>query len=192
MALQDIFRALDEQADRECKETLANAQAQAEAIVADAREEGERIRQRKLEAAESVVGVKAAKIVNAAKLENRRDVAAVKERAINEAFDAALQRLGKLRETQGYEDLFRKLAEEALATADGPVEVFVDPRDEKVAAKVLGDLGVQYRLDTSMSCCGGLVVVLGDGRVFRRNTLDARLEKARLIAQSQVAEILFA
>ncbi len=49
MAIEDIFRALEEQADAECKEVLDNAKVQADAILAEAREEAEAIRRRRLE-----------------------------------------------------------------------------------------------------------------------------------------------
>lgn len=191
MALQDIFRALDEQADAECKETLDNAKAQAKAIVGEARDEADRIRRLKVDAAEAVVGNRASHIINAAKLENKRDVSALKEKAIDAAFDDARVALAGLREKSGYEELFRTLAEEALASVTGPVSVQVDPRDEKVARKVLDELGADYTLDTSVTATGGLVAVEGDGRIFRRNTLDDRLEKVRHIGQSRVAGIIF-
>lgn len=191
MALQDIFSALDEQADAECRETLDNAKAQAKAILEEAREEAARIRQRKMEAAEATVGTKAAQIVNAAKLHNKRDLAALKERSIGTVFDAALAGLGAVRDSSGYEGLFRKLAEEAFGGMEGTAQVVVDPRDASLAERVLGEMGIVHTLDTTGSTAGGFTAVYGDGRIFRRNTLEDRLDKVRLIGQSQVAEILF-
>jgi vacuolar-type H+-ATPase subunit E/Vma4 len=191
MALQDIFTALDEQADAECREILDNAKAQAKAILDEARDEAERIRQRKLEASESVVGNKAAQKVNAARLENKRDIAALKERSINGVFEDALKGLGAVRDAAGYDALFRRLAEEALAGMDGRVEVHVDRRDEKLASDVLSSLGADFTLDASESTACGLTAVYANGTVFRRNMLEDRLDKVRQIAQSQVAGILF-
>jgi vacuolar-type H+-ATPase subunit E/Vma4 len=191
MALQDIFSALDEQADAECRETLDNAKAQAKAILEEAREEAARIRQRKLDGAEATVGTKAAQIVNAAKLQNKRDIAALKERAIGAVFDDARSGLSKVRSDAAYEALFRKLAEEALGGMDGQVEVKVDPRDEALAARILGEMGVAFTIDASAEGAGGLTAIYDGGRIFRRNTLEDRLDKVRLIGQSQVAEILF-
>jgi vacuolar-type H+-ATPase subunit E/Vma4 len=191
MALQDIFRALDEQADAECKEILDNAKTQAKAIVTEAKEEADRIRQRKIDAVEGIVGARASHIVNAARLENKRDIAALKEKAIDTTFDDARGTLAGLRDKGGYEDLFRRLADEALAGVTEPVSVQVDPRDEQVARKVLDATGADYTLDPSIAAAGGLVAVLGEGRIYRRNTFDDRLDKVRHVAQSQVAEIIF-
>lgn len=191
MALQDIFSALDEQADAECKEILDNAKAQAKAVLEEAREEAERIRKRKLDAAEAVVGNKASQIVNAARLQNKRDIAALKERSISSVFDEARTGLGALRGSAGYESLFRALAEEAVSGMEGQATVVVDARDQALASKVLTDLGAEFTLDPSATSAGGLTAVYGGGTIFRRNTLEDRLDKVKLIAQSQVAEILF-
>lgn len=191
MALQDIFKALDEQADAECKEALDNAKAQAQAVVAEAKEEAQRIRDRKIEQAEVGVARRAAQLVNASRLENKRDIAALKDRGVESVFDDALAALGKLRSSGGYEDLFKTLAEEALASMEGDVEVHIDARDQQVAKKVLDGTGVRYTLKPELETAGGLVAVYGAGRVFRRNTLEDRLAKVRQIAQSQVSEILF-
>jgi vacuolar-type H+-ATPase subunit E/Vma4 len=191
MALQDIVRALDEQADAECRETLDNAKLQAKAVTTEAKEEAERIRQRKVGDAEARVKTKVAQITNAAKLENKRDVAALKDRAISSVFDDATRALGALRGSDRYEALLRDLAREAFESVEGAVDVAVDPRDEKLATKVLMDMGVDFTLTTGLESAGGLVVITGAGRISRRNTFEDRLSKVHHIAQSQVAEILF-
>jgi vacuolar-type H+-ATPase subunit E/Vma4 len=191
MALQDIVRALDEQADAECRETLENAKLQAQAVTAEARNEADRIRQRKVDDAESRVKTKVAQTINAAKLENKRDIAALKDTAIHSVFDDAAKVLARARDSEAYEALFRRLAQEALASVDGPVEVAVDPRDEKLATEVLKDMRVEFTLKPDLASAGGLVVISGGGRILRRNTLEDRLKKVRQIAQSQAAGILF-
>ncbi len=191
MALQDIVRALEEQADAECREILENARLQAKAIVTEAQQEADRIRQRKVDLAEAAVKTKAAQIVNGSKLQNKRDVAALKDRGIAAVYDEARESLDGVRGGKGYHTLFRALVEEALKAIDGPVDVQIDPRDEKLAAGVLGDLGADFTLKSELNTAGGLVVVAAGGKVYRRNTLEDRLGKARKIAQSQTAEILF-
>jgi vacuolar-type H+-ATPase subunit E/Vma4 len=191
MALQDIIRALEEQADAEYREVLEDAKLQAKSITTEAKEEAGRIRQRKVDQAEAGVKTKAAQLENSARLQNRRDVAALKDRGIGEVFDGALKALDKVRDGKGYEALFAALAQEALAGVEGHADVEVDPRDAKLAESVLGGMGVDFTLKPELKTAGGVVVVAGDGRIFRRNTLEDRLEKVRKIAQSQTAEILF-
>ncbi len=190
MAIEDIFRALEEQADAECSEILRVAEAQAASIKEEARREADRIKAQKLAAIEDVVKAKAGKTLNAAKLENKKALAAVRDRAVEGVFDDALGKLGKMRGTAEYEKVFKALADEALTGVSGECEVLVDPADvalaEKVAASIAG--GCTVKADSTVA--GGLVVTMHGGRITRRNTFESRLAKVRTLAQSRVAEIL--
>jgi len=191
MALEDIFKALDEQADEECEQLLREARDHGDVILADAEEQAETIRSARVSDAERVTRTRASKSVNAAKLEARKRVAAVKERAVDAAFDRASGLLGSVRGTERYATAFKTLAQEALAGVEGDVEVVVDPADEKLAAETLASLGVSARITTDIKTAGGLVVVMPGGRITRRNTLEDRLDKVREQAQAAVAEIIF-
>ncbi len=190
MAIEDIFRALEEQADAECKDVLDNAKAQAEAILAEAREEAETIHRRRMEQAEVAVKSKTMQMTNAARLENRRKTAAVKERAIAGVFDGAAEKLAKYRDDPAYAGTFQALLDEALAGVSGPVDVMVDPKDRQLAESVLKTAGLTYEVKDSETS-GGVAVVAGEGRIFRRNTFEDRLAKVRQRSQAMVSEILF-
>lgn len=192
MAIEDIFRALEEQADRDCREILDGAKAQAKGIEADAKAEADRIKADKLEAADSAVRVKVGQTLNSAKLANKKDIAAAKDRGIEAVYSSALEQLAKVRGGKGYEDLFKRLAEEALAGVTGDVTLLVDPADADLARRTLQALGVAGEVDASASTIGGVTVVASSGRVFRRNTLEERMNKVRKTQQAEVAEILFA
>lgn len=191
MALDDIFRALDEQADEECEQILREARDHGDVILADAEDEAQRIRDQHVADADRVVRTRVAKSMNAAKLEARKRVAAVKEAAVEAAFARAEQTLADARSSARYPEAFRALAAEALAGTEGDIEVVVDPADEKLARDTLAALGVDARVGTDLTTAGGLVVVLPGGRITRRNTLENRLDKVREHAQAAVAEILF-
>lgn len=190
MAIEDIFRALEQQADDECRDILNAADIQAASIVEEARAEAERIRQRKLEAVEEGLRARAGKIVNDARLDAKRALAGVREDLVNEVFEAAASQLAQLRKSAQYERVFRDLAEEALAGADGECRVSVNPDDVPLAKKVLADLGIDGEAVADEGIDGGLVVHLHGGRVIRRNTFGSRLKKVRETAEAAVAEIL--
>ncbi len=190
MAIEDIFRALEEQADAECKEVLDNAKAQADAILAEAREEAEALRRKRLEQAEAAVKSKTMQMLNAAKLENRRKTAALKEQAIGSVFDEAAGKLAKSRDDTAYADTFRELLEEALAGVTGGVEVLVDPRDKALAESLLTSMGIAYEIK-DVQTSGGVSIVASEGRIFRRNTFEDRMAKVRQRSQATVSEILF-
>lgn len=191
MALEDIFRALDEQADKEVEDILATARAQAEAIQADAEEQAAGICSSCIEHTESAMQRKAAKQTNAARLEGKKRVASVKEAAVMNAFDRAAERLASLRGGDTYPAVFKSLVSEAFAGVSGDMVLLIDPADEALARQTLRELGIDVEVRPELSTSGGVAVLTGNGRIMRRNTLEDRLEKVRHSIQSDVAEILF-
>ncbi|MBW6467901.1 MAG: V-type ATP synthase subunit E [Coriobacteriia bacterium] len=191
MALEDIFRALDEQADKECEDILATARAQAEAILADAEEQAAGICSACVEHTESAMQRKTAKQTNAARLEGKKKVASVKEAAVSDAFEKSAERLASIRTRDTYPGIFKSLVSEAFAGVSGDMVLLVDPSDEALARQALDELGVDAEVRTELSTSGGVAVLTGNGRIMRRNTLEDRLDKVRNFIQSDVAEILF-
>jgi vacuolar-type H+-ATPase subunit E/Vma4 len=192
MAIEDILRALDEQADGDCRALVDSAKQQAKSIVDEAKAEADRIRAYKVSATEEQVRSRAAQIVNAAKLERRRRIAAAQDAGVDKVYAEAGIALGSSRGTKEYDVLFRALASEASARAIGDLAVQVAPDDVALATKVMSDLGLTAEIGTSADIIGGLTVISSAGRVYRRNTIGDRLEKVRKHVQSEVAEILFA
>jgi vacuolar-type H+-ATPase subunit E/Vma4 len=192
MAIEDILRALDEQADADCRALVDKAKEQAKAILAEAKTEADRVRDAKIAATEAQVRSRAVQIVNAAKLERRRQVTAAQDAGMDVVYAEAGVTLSARRGTKAYDDLFRALAQEAVERSTGDVIVQVAPADAALAAKVMSDLGVKAEVDASLDILGGLTVISSGGRVYRRNTLDDRLVKVRKFVQADVAEILFA
>lgn len=192
MALEDIFKALEEQAARDIEQIMEDARSHGDAIVAEAEEQAAAMRSSKVVDAERHARAQSTHGLNAARLEARKRQAGVKETAIQSVFDEALVRLAEARRDPDYRGVFAKLVEEALAGVDGALEVHVDPADEAMAGEALGAMGVNAPVVADLSTAGGVVVVSGEGTVSRRNTFEDRLDKLRSIAQADVAEIVFA
>jgi len=191
MALEDIFRALEDQAQLECDQILESARDQARAIAEDAAEEAESIRTSRVDESERMVRSRAARTLNTARMDGKKRVSAIKEQAVSTTFDKALGALAAVRGTADYPIIFKALVDEAVAGLEGDMEVLVDPADEQIAAKILADVGIGAPVKPELSTAGGIVVSMNSGRIMRRNTLESRLEKVGLIAQAEVAEILF-
>jgi vacuolar-type H+-ATPase subunit E/Vma4 len=192
MAIEDILRSLDEQADHDSRVLMDNAKEQAKSIVAEARAEADRVRDSKVAATKVQVHSRAAQIINAAKLERRRQIAVAQDAGFAQVYADAGAAMKRSRGTKEYEVLFRALAEEATARIVGDVKVQVAPEDAELAAKVMSELGFKAEIDATSNILGGLTVISSSGRVYRRNTLDDRLVKAHKHIQSTVAEILYA
>ncbi|MDO9557450.1 MAG: V-type ATP synthase subunit E [Coriobacteriia bacterium] len=190
MAIEDIFRALDEQADAECSELVRAAEGQAEAILAEATAAADRIRQQRLQVTGEIVGQKAGKALNAAKLDNRKQLAAVRERVVQQVFKDAATKLAAMRETKEYQDVFASLAKEALGGVDGECAMRVDPADAGLAEQVAKNLGIGCEVVADIEATGGLVVSSQNDRVSRSNTFESRLAKAQKFTYARVSEIL--
>lgn len=190
MAIEDIFRALEEQADAEVNQILHVATVQADAVEHEARDEAERITKSRIALAEDAVRAKAAKAVNAARLQVRRDLAEVRDGAVDSVFAKAAERLAAMRGTPEYERVFTALAEEALSSIDVECELQVAAADAALAKKVAAKLGAAATVSPTLDTIGGLVISTHDGRVVRRNTFESRLLKVRSLAGARVAEVL--
>ncbi|MDY0340201.1 MAG: V-type ATP synthase subunit E [Coriobacteriia bacterium] len=190
MAIEDIFRALEEQADDEVNRILHAATVQADAVEHEARDEAERITGAKVQAADVAVQAKAAKVVNAARLQVKRDLAQVRDSAVEAVFEEAAQRLAAMRGTPEYEKVFAQLMKEACEGLDGECEIQVAPSDSELAQKIATDLGLTFVVSPTLDTIGGLIVSTHDARVVRRNTFETRLQKASTVAGTRVAEVL--
>jgi len=192
MAIEDIFIALEEQGEQESREALDAAREQAKGIKEDAEVQGKAIKADRTEAARAHASLKTTRTINSARLEARRTVAGVKENAIVDAFDGALDKLATVRDGAAYPALFRALAAEAVQGLDGEVTFLVDPADAALASEVLAELGLRGSVEATASTRGGLIVLAAGGSMLRRNTFEDRLAKYRILGQSEIAEVLTA
>ena len=191
MAIEDIFKALQEQAEAECDSIIEQAKGQAQGIMADAEAEADSIRERRVSEAEAAARSRSSHALNTARLEGKKGIAALKGREIEDTFEAALAGLGDVRGRPVYAELFESLTAEALTGIEGDFEVLVDPADESLARDALAKLGREGTLKPELETSGGSMPSCHGGRVARRNTLEDRLGKVRHVAQADVAEILF-
>lgn len=192
MAIQDIFHALEEQGEKDCREIIDSAKAQAKSIAAEAEAQVDQIRAARVAAAEANVRAKATRVVNEARIGRIRAVSMAKDTGIDEVFNKAAADLAKLRESKEYEALFKALVEEAVSTLSGDVVLVVDKADEALATRLTAGLDVNATVDASGSTIGGVTVLASGGRIKRRNTFEDRIRKVRRNSQSEIVETLFA
>jgi vacuolar-type H+-ATPase subunit E/Vma4 len=191
MALEDIFKALEHQAERDITDVLAEARARAAGIVSEAEIEASNIRERHAAEAETTAAARTMQSLNSSRLEARRKLAGVRQDTVGSALDRARSELGGTRDSDGYEVLFTRLLDEALEGVEGEYEILVDPLDLALAQKALSARGIDASIKPELSTVGGVVVAMNGGRILRRNTLEDRFEKYVGFAQADVAEILF-
>jgi vacuolar-type H+-ATPase subunit E/Vma4 len=192
MAIEDILNALENQAEADVAEIMAEAHAHAGLVRSEADAEAAKIHDNFARQVERVASSDAAKIVNAARLEAKMAVSTSRGDGIQAVFDGAVGELGRIRSTGAYPDLFARLAAEALEGLSGQVVLRVDPADERLAQAAANASGLIAEVRTDLDTAGGLIVEAEGGRIVRRNTFEDRLERVRGFVQADVAKALFA
>ena len=193
MAIDDILRALDEQAESDCASIIEQAQHQADAILREAHEQAEAAKAARLQRARTQVEPRVDQMVNSAGLQNKRDLDAARAGTIDRVFDDASRRLATVRDDDppGYSRVFRALLEESMAGTEGDVEVVVDKADVALASSLLTATGTACTVTAASGPQGGVTILLRGGKVARRDTLEDRLDSVRRTSASDVARILF-
>jgi vacuolar-type H+-ATPase subunit E/Vma4 len=190
MAIDDILRALDDQAQADCDEIIGESHEHARLIVEEAELQAQAIHDKYIHQVEQVATAKASKTVNSARLEAKMIVSSVKGGGVVSVFDDARAQLPSVRQSS-YQTLFEALAAEALEGVSGSVTVHTAPADTALAEKAAANSGLAAEVVGDLDTAGGLVVDTGGGKIIRRNTLEDRLDRVSQFLRADVARILF-
>ncbi len=191
MPLQDIIGVLERYGTDEEDEVKARCDIQVSEILDLAEDEAKKIREQCLHSMEKTIKGDTSKLLTEAKLQVRKQVIKSKEDAIGDAFVRAGESLKGLRKTNKYEGILEELISEVVEHCPSDAIVSVDPVDQMLAQKILQAKGLSWEIKTDIQCSGGLKAISADGRVCFDNTLESRLEKAKLFIRPEVTSILF-
>jgi vacuolar-type H+-ATPase subunit E/Vma4 len=192
VAVEDIFKALDEQAQRDCDALMGHAKSQVDRILAEARSEASRIRDARVDQVRRELSLMRNKRMNQARLDGKKQASAERELLIQEVFEGAAQRGAALRDLPEWPARLERMLAEALdpvAAADATVHV--DPRDLALAEPLVAKLAPGARVVADIESMGGCTVTVAEGKISRLNTIESRLAKARRVGKSDVAAALF-
>ena len=188
MALEDIFRALEEEAEGEATRVRTEAQTEADRILAAAEEQAESYRIARIERAEAGLSSKTTRAVAAAGTQVRRQVASARDKQIDAVFTEARRRLLEVRESADYDRLLAALIAEGVENLEPPLVVRVAPQDVEVARRAVA---AAASVEPAEDIDAGAVVTGSGGGLVRDNRLTDRLERVRELARARVAELLF-
>jgi V/A-type H+/Na+-transporting ATPase subunit E len=177
MALSDLLAGLRAEAAAEEAQLEAETIAEATRIAAAAESEARLLREQTLrDLDDELRGVADARRARA-----RLDAAAVVRQARDDSFQECLadvrRRLGAVRDSSRYPAVLRVLLRESLAALPTATVLRVDPRDERMAAHLLAELGVDLEIVRTLDTAGGVELTDGADRVVR-NTVEERLANA--------------
>ncbi len=191
MALEDILRAMDIEGAEERKAIIKNATQKADEIVASAQEEAEKIRQSKMEKMLLSLNGEKARILNEARLYQKKCIIEEKERIINEVFDIVEEKLKKIRESENYKLVIEHLLKEVIKDFEEKYEIHVCGKDIEVVESIIGNEKKNCVIVPDETGIGGFKVYLCGGKIIIDNLFETRLRKARSILKTQIASMLF-
>jgi vacuolar-type H+-ATPase subunit E/Vma4 len=184
MSLEAILQAIHLSGERQVQEIIRCAVEQANALLADAQLEAQKIEEDVCAKEVMPAYQERARIIHQARSESLRIVGNAREILLDKALDRARGYLAGLRSDPEYPMVLRRLVLETLAELKESLEdiqrsqLEADPRDRQLIEQIMGDpqpnLSVEYRLE----CWGGVIARSSDGRVVIINTLEARFSRA--------------
>jgi len=202
MSSIELEAGLIDKAVEERNTLIAKAEARAERILENARQEEVRIKSDVDRHLRTIVGSELRavhdRIVGRANLDGRKMVMEVKMELLDTVFEYAREKLEAMAKKGGadYQEVVKKLISEAVE-AIGEDELIVSSNKadngflKKILSELTKELGVSLRLDAKpIDAMGGVIVKNQRGTKVYYNTLEGRLSKVRGSKASEVAEKL--
>lgn len=193
--IDNIVSRIASDAQQEADSILRAGEEQAQAVLQRCREQAERETAQTLQEAEKQAKLREERLVNAARLEARKQTLAAKQEMVDEAFRKALELLCALPEEE-YASLLSSLA--AASAVTGREQVILAPRDrarygKQVVVKaneLLADRGKLTLSEQSREMAGG--VILKEEKIETNCSFEVLLHLKRDSLVADVAGVLFA
>jgi len=177
MALSDLLAGLKAEAADEDARLTAETRAEVTRIDAAAQGEARILHEEALRVVEDELRGEAETRRARARLAAAATVRQAREEAFHEFLTAVRRRLEAVRESPSYPTVLRALLRESLRALPAAAVLRVDPRDERLAADLLGELGAELEIAATLETAGGVELARGEDRVVR-NTVEERFANA--------------
>ncbi len=192
MMSSELIDLLEREAEAERERLLSEARERATRIVQEAEAEAKA----KLEEHRRRVAaeVEAARIraQGVAKVQAVSLLLETKDQLVEEVFRRAGEELERIaQDPVRFAPVLRELLREAVSGSPGHVVVECAERDVAAVEAAARELGLNADVQPSSAVRGGVRVRSPDGRFTVENTLPSRLERARQVLLSQVADVLW-
>lgn len=193
MSLPAILEKIRESGREQVRGVEDRARAAAEDILAQAQAEARQIEAEAAERAAAPGVAERARILHRARMDSLRIVGEVKEDLLDDALAAARARLASIRADSSYPGVLRALIREALneLSSEGKenVQLDADPRDKTLIENFLNESGLNVAVHFSLAGWGGVIARSMDSKVVVINTLEARLERITPFLRGRLAAL---
>lgn len=187
MSHEALFKVMESRMEEQRNSILMKARQEAERILRKAQEEASRIEQEHKAQLDSRIKEEREVELNRAELDAHKELIRARAELVEESFRQARTAVLSLRGKPDYEQICRRLLEEALSEGE-PVVVEVTAEDRELYERLLGERNCEIRLSPGASI--GVTVELNNGdRIL--NTLESRLQRLEIELVKGVSQILF-
>ena len=192
MPYEQLIESVEMCADDKIREIKEKATGDAEDIKAEAKKKDEIIKKRHLDAVRKTVESERSKSLGKVNEDVRMQLTRAKDDVFQHAFTEAQKILSSVRGQANYENIFKTLLKEAVTELEGEeVLLHIDKKDEDLCKKLLSELKLNCVIVTDITCAGGLNVSTKDGRFIIFNTVDSRIERAKVLLKLDVFATLY-
>jgi V/A-type H+-transporting ATPase subunit E len=188
----ELIRLLEREAEAERERILAEARERAEGIRNEAETEAAALLEAQRRRIASEVEAARVRAQGTATLRATSLVLEAKDEQIDRVFELARAELEWIsHDPARYPAILRRLLQEAVDGFEGRVVVECAESDVAAVEAMVRELGIEADVRPSPDVWGGVRVRSEDGRFVVENTLTSRLERAKHVLLSEVAEILW-
>lgn len=189
--MANLSALLEKEASAEIEAILSEANERASEIVSKAKEEAASIASQISRSAASQAEALVVRAKSAAQLESSSLRLKAQHGVVENVMEAVKAKITALK-GKAYEETLGKLLKEATASVNGKVkELIVNPKDLKLAEKLLADEGLKAVISSSESIEAGLRLKAEGSNVSIENSLMGRLNALKDELASDVSRVLF-
>jgi len=197
MSLEKIIERIEQDAKNQAEEIRKNALSASDKIIEEAKKRAEHVKMQALEEAKKQAVIHKQRLISTASLDLRKDILSEKQKAIDLAFQEAMNSLLKMRDDE-YQKIIIKMILPNVLT--GNEEIILSERDKSRIGKGFLDrinnevskTGKKGRLTIakdSYNIKGGFV--LRRGNVELNNSFESLFNSIREDLESEVSKVLF-
>ena len=188
----ELIAILEKESAVEIERIVAGARAQAEQLMARARDEAQahlELQRQRLDAERKAAQVRA---LGAAQVRASALVLQAKDEALHEVFSAAADELARLQQDRArYGPILRGLIREASGALSGRITVEANPKDLELVKQSVRDLTLDAEVKAAEDVSGGVRLISDDSRFIVENTLASRLERVKTLLAPEIAALLW-
>ncbi len=190
--LERVISEVIQEAFQTITKSLDEAQAEALRIVSTTYDEFVRERASIEEAGRAEREAARQRILSTAEIQAKNMAIAAVEEEVGRVFEAALSRLAKEAEGDGFKQVMEKLLDEAVRLIGKDIVVESNEKGIEMLREIVAKGGYKVRItvsDKPVKTIGGLRAVSADGLTRFDNTLEARLERLKQSLRSEIAKM---